>query len=868
MRHLLCLLLLFVLPRPALAGVDAVHGGPLVADGETSAVIHLHIPGVQPGDSVRVRSEEANVGAAAVEAPDRVVVAVAPRYRAEAGEITLAVRVRGAVTLDDVAKVPVVPPVQGELEVVVEPAELPMGKGTATIRVTAKGNEHLPATARAVRMAASVGTVGPVTRNLDGSWTATYTPPAKTAGPVSAVITAADATAPREVLGAAAVSLKQVARQTFSVEPGSMNLVVVDGKQLGPLPATADGKVTFELELHPAWSAIRLQSVLASGQRTDELVPVDVGAPPQVAFIPLDGALRVPAETTQRVPLLVTRPDGSGWNAAHLDGLAATGVGAPVLEDRGDGWYDLVVQVPRDPGPFTVNVTMGPTTTVLKAEAVAGAPQVTVFATPAQITADTKAIEVTARVKDSRGVALPKQALTVEVGGGRKVGALQDKGDGTYIQKLELNAGARLVDVAVAPAFQASSGTPARLLVWAGAQGVVAGTEAIPVWVVAEDAWGLPVANVAVTLGVVLGDGSLPVSVNTGKGGIGVARYQAGPKPGPVLLRAEVAGLVASSSLWQVNPAAPVAPGGLVGASVAAIEHWQGAAPVLVVREGAAPPAAVDSAAVAAAMGQATGGPTGAPVGGGGDAGAGSPGLLAGGGSARTGKLPPSSEDEKVRLRLGYAMVGQAWSMTAEDETAVPPVGNFRTGLAFGSFGAGLEAEAYFALDGRLGAVLAGQVGLYRPGEVPAAGDDEPTVLTDTLTDALVALSWRQPLGKLAVSGSLGYRFVDGVVFVYGDDTRTTVETSPLRANAAYLGAEGSVDAGPARIRLGAAGTAGLGVLAGGVRGGVDVNVTGPLLAFLSLDNTWRRLPFYVAGTPGGVLDRRTTLLMGAGAAF
>ncbi len=579
--------------NPAWAGVALVPTSPLIADGTTTSTVRLYVD--TPGTPrAKIKSDTGKIGPIVAGADGVVTFQFTPAAATAAGTVPLSVTINGeAVTI----VLPVVPPLNGHIAITADPAVL-SSLATATIHLD-PGPGSAPG--RTFKVTASVGKVDAITPTGSGTWEAHYTPPAGMTAPVSVVISAVDAAAPGTVWGVATLPVETKRSVSFDAQAGSSNVLVVGDRTYGPVVAAPSGKVAFSVDLDPRQPKGHMTSIHADTSKEEKDVDMEGVAPSAIAWLAGPAVVPAGAVADLRVATTVT----GGLNTASAPTITATGGSSttPLLDGTA---FDVKYTAPTTPGDVTVTATVGAVKTDLKIHVVAAPGSMTLTMDPAEIAANGTSVKVTARVKDAGGAAVTGHAPTLSVEGG-SLGALSDNHDGSYTGTIKLdNTKTNLVRVWGVPSFEPTGLAPIRILVWPSASTAAAnGTDAIPVTVLAVDAFGIPVPNLDLKLSVPHGDGSLPPDVKTDAHGLGRTTFRAGKGAGLVTLRVEGAGLWAEAPIVQAasgGASATIPVGGPPDVD-ALIQRWRDASPeTLAIRAGTAPlsgpPAAVTVATV------------------------------------------------------------------------------------------------------------------------------------------------------------------------------------------------------------------------------------------------------------------------------
>ena len=588
------ILLLMTLSAPmAWAGeLRVLNEAPLLADGAGELRVLVLVPGLQASDKVKLKPAEGELVAMQQDG-ERLVVTLRPPQAYSDGTLRLSVSVRGSMKLDEDVLIALHPPHKAQVGLSFSPATVTAGqKGPVTVTLKPEGSHPLPATARRYAVRASLGAVSALKANPDGSFTATWTPPAKVTGPVNVVFTTTDLTAPDVVHGLGVLPVMMQRPQEVSATPGSRNTLVLGETPYGPVDAGADGKARFTVLMDPRSTTATLQSVDSTGRRTDTVVPLDLGGAPILAFAPVADA--VPAGQPVKLWVAALKADGAPWSDVppRIDGLAD-----PVVE--GKGWFSYTATAPQTLGPWTLTAAVGDQKATLTLQVIDPPSVVTLTASPRTLGEGAGEISVTATAKSAAGVALTQRPLVWGADGLTPVGAPKANGDGTVTQRYKVSASQESARVIARLSLKPTGLATARVVAWPLRPGVPAdGQSVVELVVLTVDAWGMPVPNQTVALTAPLGDGALAPTVKTDAQGLAVARYRAGTQPGPARVRLDAGGVVGELILWQTAPGqdAPVIPTLGDAQDLAALDLQQRGAPTLrLTRAGAdsGPPAAV-----------------------------------------------------------------------------------------------------------------------------------------------------------------------------------------------------------------------------------------------------------------------------------
>ncbi|MCP4915595.1 MAG: hypothetical protein GY913_01605 [Proteobacteria bacterium] len=540
--------MLFTLLSTAFAGdIELLPMGPLIADGETPATIQLAVSGAMPGDKVKLKPFEGTASGGAVTAPGVVSFSyLAPRrYDADGSKLRVIVKGDG-VSADETVTIPVLPEPKSTLELSFDQDGWTVGdKGTVTVTVKHAGQHPLPDSARTLDLEATSGRLGKLTQADDGSWTTTWTPPTGVKVPTNVLFTATDLTTPDDVVGLGFFPLFVQKEQTVKASKGSQNVLVIGQNQYGPVTAGDDDTVKVDALLDPRITEGMLQSVDETGYRSDTRVDLELGSPQSMAFAPLPDF--VPTGRDVRVHVALLEANGEAWSGAapKLDGKDA--------ESLGKGWYAFDVTTPAEPGSWKLAVTAdGDLSAERSVKVLDAVPSVSVSSDPAALTKGVNTFAVTAHLKDAGGTALIKRYPVFSHDGVSLVAKARDNGDGTYTAKYKMSTSGETGSVSVHAGPKGTGLPVARLVMWPLESSVAAdGSSTTAIAIVAEDAYGMPVPNVEVSLTTPIGDGAMVPTAKTDKFGFASVSYRAGSAVGPAGVVADANGVMGATILFQ-----------------------------------------------------------------------------------------------------------------------------------------------------------------------------------------------------------------------------------------------------------------------------------------------------------------------------
>ena len=324
-------------------------------------------------------------------------------------------------------------------------------------------------------------------------------------------------------------------------------------------------------------------------------------------------------------------------------------------------------------------------------------------------------------------------------------------------------------------------------------------------FVVLEDAMGLPVRNAEVVLQGPTG-GEIAPRINTGNSGIAFAEFRSGSlSVGPALIRAQAQNLYSDQVVWVLPMHGVLQKPVRLGSpwERASIDRWRAGLPVTIVRERAPVEVAATPVDVPEQV-QAPSAPMSSP----------SPGPL----SAMSDPFAPPMVDTGsvyidqadvpfLQARVGFSTTGISFAQThdSEDNSVIPSSASYSRGLGQGVLGLKARALAR-VLDDTLHIEVDARFGKYSLKTGPCEADDDSDCATEShgLKGLLAGAKYRH-----AVEGAVPF-FVEGGLWLYQTDivsfeyneSRTGALQTGHNMTGARLGAGLSTQAGPLSVDL------------------------------------------------------------------
>ena|GEM_PF-5289560 len=573
------LLLIFQVSLSYAGELTLLSSGPLVADGETESVVQLYHPEIFEDSRFRINSTGGEVISNRSSDDGAVSITLLPDSGAE--EMVLSVRLtngfilRPRFSLEEDVVVPLQGAVSGALVVTVEPEVLPPGDRRAVLTIQGGGD---------VAVSSSSGTLGDVRNNGDGSWSVDFTAPINT-NPEEVVFAAVDRLRGGSVAASASIALGVVQSSTFEGPPGGRAVLFVGEQEFGPSLISPAGTVAFDVPLYPGVNEYTLHT-FAPGGRNEEIGASLTGSyDAPMVFAPYASPLVVPAGVPFELSMVIR--NGSGAPFTNISAIEIDSTCLSSIQMIEPGLFSLTLTPPVLGGDFSAEVRVNGDNVSVEGTGVVPSPLLSASSDPAQLHPDTSRITATVEVRDHTGqkVDVPPNDIAFAVDGGTVRGRVRQVETGVFTREIDVTDDEQLL-FTVLPPVALSNRTPVDLSVWTGVRGEVAAAGAVvPLFVIAEDAFGLPVANQRIQLST-NSLGSLPASMTTGEKGVGVVFFRPALNDlGPLRLTATTDFDTSSTFVWRM-------PEGVVHTPVplgnvderAAVERWRGSLPLVTVR--------------------------------------------------------------------------------------------------------------------------------------------------------------------------------------------------------------------------------------------------------------------------------------------
>lgn len=568
-----CIVLsLFLASASAIAAPVAVRDilpvGDVVGDGQTEATVHVLVQ-YASGSPVNGLNLRATAGGSSAQVGELGGGLYAVTFTPEEVSTTSTVRVtvKGRAPelgpIDLSRDVVVHPAGGGAIQVTSNPPNVVLGSAAeSTLSFSVPSALGQDPTAKDVVVRVSSGSVGELVSLGGGRFTARYTAPAVNY-PHIAILTVADR---RDAVGSAAsIAIRLEGKVSYPVTatPGANVILEVAGREYGPAVADSAGNAQVPIVVPPGVGTAT-QMTVVDGKVERSSLDLQVPDIRRLQFVPLSQS--VPSDARVRVPIMlaVLTPTGEPDPSAAVN-LTTTAGQISRAEHVGDGLYQAEYTPPDGRIEMASTIQASVPGSTLQSDAMEltltpAMPVRTTLSTIPETLSDETKLEVFAHVQAADGTGLPGRTIRFEATGGNPTGDVNDLGDGDYRADfvVDPSSGMHVRGSVLTPA-----GTnPLAHVVLLSSRDLVPadGTSRETLTVMTTDAYGMPVANVDVSLTAVSGGGSVPSMVTTDGFGYAAVPYTVGTISGLAELRATAEGHQGALGLLQGLDVGPLLP--------------------------------------------------------------------------------------------------------------------------------------------------------------------------------------------------------------------------------------------------------------------------------------------------------------------
>ena len=481
---------------------------------------------------------------------------VTPDRYVSGATVNLKARLPSNANVEASYPIDVVPSGRARIAFNANPAEVVLTQDpSSAITFTVTDDNGAPLDGLDLRAAANVGQVQAVAAAGGGNYSAVYVPPS-TPFPQVALISVWDANDPERVFGFFRINL--VGKVDYPVDaraPGVTLIFTVGENTFPPVVSDATGRASVPIMVPPGVRYAQVELIQPTGARSTQQIDLQVpafnrlvlgGAP---VFLPSDGQstalIRIFAVDGKGRPadgqnLSLSTSQGKISQAKFLgNGLYEAEYMAPWLDAAGTATISAALVGEEASSNDSIDLGLEP------APAIA----ISLVADPAQVTPDDSKVTLTARLVDDKGQpARGKQGVEFRTAEG-PLTSVKSLGKAAFSAEMPVTWNVRSRAQVIA-AVRGNRQAVRQLIALPMSDWVMTGQK-VPVTVLSLDAYGNPVADVAVNVSVSGGGGQVTSSVQTDARGLGTVVYTAGQLSGLATLQFTAGDAKYVAPVWQ-----------------------------------------------------------------------------------------------------------------------------------------------------------------------------------------------------------------------------------------------------------------------------------------------------------------------------
>ncbi len=544
--------------------VEMLPAGTIVGDGETTVALHVTALGVDGNPLSTADKWKLTASAGVVEGPTDLGNGVlefqyTPPAVEKSTSVSLTLKGRApSGTIDKAWAINVVGGGPTGIATTANPARVLLGQDTsASLSIRFTGPLGTLESTSGLRVAASTGTVSNVTYLGSGQFTARFEPP-EVNFPQLALLTFVDARDPAGAHGTAVVPLVGKANFPVKADPGSTVLLRIGGQDFGPVTADASGRASIPITVSPGVQTATLVTAMG-GRSTEREIDLQVPETPRITMFPMHAGLPADGHTQVPVRAFVTTAEGEPAVVAKVAFTTSAGTMEAAVHE-GNGVYRALFTPTAAGKASTATVSAqlqgqeGQTASTDVHLVPPRAAGIALRAEPTELGSGVTAFKIFARVSDAAGNGITGQQLLLTANNASVTGEVRDLKGGDYEAVFTTDAASERVNVGAAVAVAPAGNSLRYLVVFAADERIAPnGSDTTTLSLVTVDVFGHPVANVPVTLRLLVGDGSLPSQVTTDARGLSQVRYTAGRQAGVVSILATSSDISGGAALLQVE---------------------------------------------------------------------------------------------------------------------------------------------------------------------------------------------------------------------------------------------------------------------------------------------------------------------------
>ena len=474
------------------------------------------------------------------------------------------------------------PPRTHAIVATANPPRMTLGQDrTANLSFTLSGGDRAALSGVELAISASSGTIENVTNLGGGQFAALYTAPGVNY-PHVAQITIADKRDPSRSFGVLGIPLSGKVEFPVTVQPNNRVVIKIGDQQFGPIQADAQGRARVPILVPPGAAVAEKISISADGKSASEPLDLKVPEGKRITLVPTAAALPSDARLGVPVHAYVVAPDGKPDVAAQVVFSTTAGV-VSAAKHVGNGVYAASFQPPNGASSAQATLTAslsdrpsGQTASAPISLVSARATNVALTSEPTVLAAAADGFRIFAKVTGPDGAGLGSRNLTFGASGAKVNGAVKDLKNGDYQAVFTTTSKGPVALTAMASAPVTGNPLSTVLVLPSRARLSNDGLSSSMITVATVDEFGYPVPNVAITLRLTAGDGTLPATATSNAEGVAQVYYTAGRRAGHVAIEATAGDALGAASMVQAPDglALPTMPASGPKSHVALVNEW------------------------------------------------------------------------------------------------------------------------------------------------------------------------------------------------------------------------------------------------------------------------------------------------------
>lgn len=523
--------------------VDIFQNQPIIPDGKTIHVVQFRVPNLSQGDSVRIQSLGAVIDKQVVDDDGLLTLHIQGRTIQTKENLPIRIVVKDK-SIDETVELEMASIESSRVDIRFDPPRLMPEERNTVVKIHIDDDDyHLP------KLQVSHGTLSELNVAGDGFWTALYTVPDDLNHPQAVLFSVMDLANPDTLVAAATLP---VARETTIEVSGLKGTVVraeIRGQELGDA-AIINGKAELTAVLYPDETYAKATLINKKGKSKSARINFENNAEPItdiLAPLPLQS---VPKGQTIDWWVIATDAQGKFIRKAERSFLELDS--KQDLKSIRPGFFKGQVDLPSVGDSATLIANVDGVKDTQSLVLIPNLPQITTTMDPKNLTTNEE-LQWSLLAKDGSGALYTELLMDAFTSVGKWKDDFVVTEEGIYQRELQIPKETDSLFAYAAPMELQSSLPAARVHLLPSISSVpVSYKDGVPIFVVVEDAMGLPKSNIRVDLKVPIGDGLVPATVQTDGSGTAMFMYRSGPSAGPIMISARSGSMKSAIRLDQV----------------------------------------------------------------------------------------------------------------------------------------------------------------------------------------------------------------------------------------------------------------------------------------------------------------------------